>query len=94
MVTLSYQVVVQWSPTNSRFEAYSPTLMTQSIQLAPDFPRVAYGDSIVEAVENYEVLADKFLALLKKLAILPPPADVGPAVEETVNEEILGKVVL
>lgn len=96
MRALNYQVVVQWSDRNSRFEAHSPTLMQHASYFAPEFPRIAYGDTMSGAVENYLVQADKLLAVFKNLAILPPPADVGHTdpVEYVEEEDSLGKMVL
>ena len=95
MHSLDYQIVIQWSRTNRRFEAYSPTLMNHANRFAPDFPKVAYGSSVTEAVDNYSVQSRKLFKLLRSLAILPPPSDVGPAdMSHGVGDEELGKMVL
>jgi hypothetical protein len=92
MMPFEYQIVVQWSDCNERYEAYSPTLVRFSRMFVPDFPRTAYGDSPSTATENAIVQANKLLKLVKNLALLPPPPDVGKTDPVNYAKERVGGV--
>ena len=77
LMRIEYQIIVQWSERNQRYEAYSPTIMGIMNQFAPDFPRYAYADTPSRAVENAIIQVKNAIKLLRRLAILPPPPDVN-----------------
>jgi len=79
---LDYQIIVQWSHKNQRYEAFSPTLAGVASKFIPDFPKVAYASTPSLAIENAIIQSKKVLLLLKKLSILPPPADVNYVPED------------
>jgi len=93
MTPFKYQIVVQWSSKNSRYEAYSPTLMLFAAKFEPSFPKAAYGDTLPAAIENSVVQSTNLLKRLKNLAILPPPSDVGET-DLDYEVESLGEMVL
>ena len=90
----NYQVVVQYSSSKNRFEAYSPTINRYTGKFIPDFPKIAYGDTWMEAVEKWHIQVSKVFELSKKLNILPPAPDVGETNTDIVEENGLGKMVL
>lgn len=94
MEHFEYQIVVQWDVRNNRYEAYSPTLSTFAVRFMPDFPKTAYGESMSDALENSAVQSKNLLKELKKLAILPPPADVGftDPIDYSIELNDLGKM--
>jgi hypothetical protein len=93
--TIGYQIVVQWSKTRSKYEAYSPTLCDFAIKFLPGFPTTAYGDTIAEAADSYSVQACSFLEALKRMRILPPPSDTGEVdLDPAPGIEDFGKMVL
>ena len=72
-----YQIIVQWSGIKeNKYEAFVPTLMTHVQKFLPGHPTISFGDTPQEALNAAMWQAKLILKATKKLAILPPRADV------------------
>lgn len=76
-----YAITVQWSPKHQKYEAFVPTLMSCAVRFLPECPIVGYGFTQAEAIQSIMWQSQLLINGLKKLAILPPPADIKAVLE-------------
>lgn len=76
MSPLPWKIILQWSETEGKYEAYVPSLVEYIQKFTPENSLVKYSTSPGVAVEEALQAAREVLQELKGLAILPPPADV------------------